>query len=110
MFFVQERPYERFTVEECILRDHLAMDRTMLANERTYLAYLRTALAFFVTGVSFIQFFEEAVLVFLGWIAMPLGVAIVFVGSFRFHGMRKRLKLRATADLESADVSPPKAG
>ena len=104
-----ERPYERFTADECILRDHLAMDRTVLANERTLLAYLRTALAFFVAGVTFVKFFEEAGLRAVGWIMTPLGVVTFVVGAFRYHVIRKRLRLRATAGSE-LENAPPKTG
>ena len=51
------RPYESLPLGTCILRDHLAMDRTILANERTLLAYVRTAFATIVAGLSFLQFF-----------------------------------------------------
>ncbi|MGL4911655.1 MAG: DUF202 domain-containing protein [Romboutsia sp.] len=38
--------------ENMILRDHLAVDRTLLANERTYLSYLRTVVSFIVAGLT----------------------------------------------------------
>ena len=50
-------PYREFRAEELILRDFLALDRTVLANQRTFLAYIRTSLAFLVTGAGFIKFF-----------------------------------------------------
>ena len=34
--------YEGFAKSDLILRDQLAIDRTLLANERTVLAYIRT--------------------------------------------------------------------
>lgn len=40
---------------DLILRDHLAIDRTVLANERTLLAYGRTALTLLIVGFSFLH-------------------------------------------------------
>lgn len=40
--------YEKLDRKSLILRDHLAVDRTILANERTVLAYVRTILTAFI--------------------------------------------------------------
>jgi len=45
-----KNPYDRFRRDELILRDVLAIDRTILSNERTVLAYLRSALTLFIVG------------------------------------------------------------
>jgi putative membrane protein len=49
-------PYSRFEAAELILRDQLAIDRTLLANERTFLSYLRSGVALLIAGVSIIHF------------------------------------------------------
>jgi len=84
-------PYGNRKKEELILRDYLAVERTMLANERTLLAYIRTALTLFVAGVSFIKFFGSAVLALVGWIFVPLGVTIIALGLMRYRKVRYRL-------------------
>jgi len=71
-----------------ILRDHLAAERTQMANERTLLAYIRTALTLFIAGVSFIQFFGSMVIVYLGWIFIPLGIIVAIIGSRRYYRMK----------------------
>jgi len=38
--------------KDVILRERLALQRTILANQSTFLAYLRTSLYFFVAGLS----------------------------------------------------------
>ena len=48
-------PYGGFRLPELILRDRLAIDRTVLANERTLLAYIRTALTLFLVGITFVD-------------------------------------------------------
>jgi len=83
--------YYRTFAERMILRDHLAADRTELANERTLLAYIRTALTLFIAGASFVQFFGNIILIYLGWIFMPLGVAVTYLGFKRYYRMKKPL-------------------
>lgn len=38
--------------KDLILRERLALQRTILANQTTFLAFLRTALYFFIAGLS----------------------------------------------------------
>jgi len=84
-------PYERFMCEELILRDELAVDRTLLANERTLLAYLRSALTFFIAGVTFIHFFEYGMLFYLGIAFLPLSAATALLGILRHRRMNKAI-------------------
>lgn len=48
-------PYHKFNPREFILRDWLALDRTVLANERTFLAYTRTSLTLVLAGLTGIK-------------------------------------------------------
>ena len=38
--------------KDLILRERLALQRTILANQTTFLAFLRTAMYFFIAGLS----------------------------------------------------------
>jgi len=71
-----------------ILRDFLAIDRTILANQNTFLAYLRTALTLFVAGVTFIRFFDLKVVEIIGWIFIPVGMVTFIVGFVRYNKKR----------------------
>ena len=73
------------------VRDVLAIDRTVLANERTLLAYIRTALTLFIAGLSFVRFFDWLLVVIIGWILTPLGLAVLMIGFVRYHKMRGRM-------------------
>lgn len=77
--------------ENLILRDFLAVDRTVLANERTFLAYFRTALTLIVTGSSFIKFVDDVIIKCFGYIFVPLGFLILMMGIYRFLEIRKKL-------------------
>ncbi|MDD2749769.1 DUF202 domain-containing protein [Acidithiobacillus sp.] len=46
-------PYlNKFSAHNFILRDWLALDRTILANERTILSFTRTALVLILAGIE----------------------------------------------------------
>ena len=84
---MSENPYERFRSKELILRDELAIDRTVLANERTVLAYFRGALTLVIAGVTFIHFFERGILPYIGIAFIPCGLAVGIFGFMRYRKM-----------------------
>ena len=87
-----DNPYERFRNGELILRDELAIDRTILANERTVLSYLRAALTLVIAGITFLHFFDTGALFYIGIICVPLGVATGVYGVLRYRKMNKRIR------------------
>lgn len=69
---------EKSVNKDLVLRERLALQRTILANQSTFLAYLRTALYFFIAGLSLktllniddylvieVSFFVSSFLIFL---------------------------------------------
>ncbi len=80
-------PYTRFEKEELILRDELAIDRTLLANERTLLAYLRSAVALVIAGVSIMHFSQDGWFRMVGVSCIPVGLIAGFVGITRYRNM-----------------------
>jgi len=85
--------YDKFTKEELILRDHLAIDRTVLSNESTFLAYIRTSLAVIAAGGTLIHFFSEFYIKLFGAFLIVCGVFIFVWGYRRFKKMDKEIKL-----------------
>ncbi len=83
--------YEKFSKEELILRDHLAIDRTILANERTILAYVRTSLAIIAAGATLIYFSDETIIKLLGGVLIVLGIVVLFAGTLRYRKMGKSI-------------------
>lgn len=88
---MKNNPYKNFLKEELILRDHLAIDRTILANERTILAYIRTSLAVIAAGATLIHFFDAVWIKTFGIFLVLFGTAIIVVGIGRFKKMQKSI-------------------
>jgi len=86
-------PYSRFEGEDLILRDELAIDRTLLANERTLLAYLRAAVSLVIAGVSIIHFSQAGWFQAVGIACLPGGIATGVVGVLRSRNMNKAISL-----------------
>lgn len=68
-----------------ILRDYLAVDRTILTNETAFMAYIRTALAMIAAGVSLVKFFNDPVMHVLGWSFMGVGTVLAMYGYHRYR-------------------------
>ncbi|MFH1873783.1 MAG: DUF202 domain-containing protein [Pseudomonadota bacterium] len=89
---MKKDPYLRFEQSELILRDELAIDRTLLSNERTLLAYLRSAVALMITGAT-IAHFAKGWLLFVGLVCIPGSLSIALIGLRRFRRMNKRISI-----------------
>lgn len=85
-----------------IVREQLAIDRTVLANERTLLAYARTALALIAIGATAISFYENIWMIVMGSIGIGLGVIGGIIGGVRYRTMHKRLGLARAEPLGSS--------
>jgi len=94
--------YSQFNTAELILRDHLAIDRTLLANERTLLSYLRSGVALFIAGISIIHFSHEGWFTAVGFFCLPSGIFTVLFGVARFRNMDKTI---STVRLELSNIS-----
>ena len=85
--------YSKFGIDELILRDELAIDRTLLANERTLLAYLRSGVALLIAGVTIIHFSQEGWFWAIGIACIPTGIITGIIGVARYRGMNKAISI-----------------
>ena len=85
--------YSQFDTAELILRDHLAIDRTLLANERTLMSYLRSGVALFIAGISIINFSHEAWFTAMGFLCLPCAIITVLFGIVRYRKMDKDISV-----------------
>ncbi len=104
-----QHPYERFRQDELILRDELAIDRTLLANERTVLAYFRSALTLILAGVTFLHFIEAGLLRVIGYAFVPLGIAVAILGWRRYRRMDAGIRI-VRDSLDRREAAAPQAG
>ncbi|MEG1004167.1 DUF202 domain-containing protein [Clostridium sp.] len=82
--------------EDMNLRDHLAVDRTVLASERTYLSYMRTVISFIVAALTLYKLLGGAV---------GLIVAIILSVSAIYFGIRgRRIYKEVNKDLEFENI------
>jgi putative membrane protein len=85
-------PYTDFQREDMILRDWLALDRTVLANKRTFLAYGRTAIALMALGIAFVKLIDHPFFELAGFSLMAIGVVVFFIGAREFADNSHRFK------------------
>ena len=85
--------YSKFDGSDLILRDELAIDRTLLANERTLLAYLRSGVALVLAGVSIMHFSQEGWFRILGVICLPTGIVAGAIGVRRYRKMNNAITI-----------------
>ena len=88
---MKDSPYSRFNRDALILRDELAIDRTLLANERTLLSYLRSGVALLIAGVSIMHFSHEDWFWFVGFGCIPAGIITSIVGLARYRIRKKTI-------------------
>jgi putative membrane protein len=89
-------PYGRFSPDDLILRDELAIERTLLANERTLLAYVRSAVTLVLAGLSFIYVSDAQWFIVVGVACIPIGGAVLVFGAVRFVRMKKNINRART--------------
>ncbi len=78
-------PYEK-DHEQMILRDYLAVDRTMMTNETSLMSYIRTSLTLVAAGATLIKVFgPDATTQALGWAFIIVGAMLVIYGYNRFR-------------------------
>ena len=85
-------PYLEFKREDMILRDWLALDRTVFANKRTFLAYGRTAIAMAVLGIAFVKLIDHRFFEIAGFVLILFGAVVFFVGLREYNFNTRRFK------------------
>ena len=104
--YMSEEPYTPYIQEreEMILRDYLAVDRTMLANEASFMSYVRTALTLIAAGATLIKFFDNnPAFQVLGWGFVIAGGWLVLHGYNRFSKVNDVLHRIKGEYMEQAD-------
>lgn len=89
---MKEDRYSKYCGENLILRDELAIDRTLLANERTLLSYLRSAVALLIAGITIVNFSAEGWFRAMGIACIPTGIITAVIGVARYRIMDRSIR------------------
>ena len=88
-----------------ILRDYLALDRTVLANERTFLAYLRTFVGTFSAGFAMVKLLDTLFTNIVGYIFVIASPFFIVFGTIRYIQISRKLKtINDAVDSEEANI------
>jgi putative membrane protein len=77
--------------KDLILRERLALQRTILANQTTILAFVRTAMYFFVAGLSTRNLLQIENGLFIEITLYTIAFVILILGLFNFFKHRKMI-------------------
>jgi putative membrane protein len=103
---MKDLPYSKIDDGELMLRDKLAIDRTLLANERTLLAYLRSGVALLIAGVTILHFSQEGWFRAVGILSIPIGLAAGVLGVARYRRMNHAISLIRKRSAKKAGSRP----
>lgn len=79
-------------IDESLIREHLALERTKLANERTLLSYTQAALYFLLGGLALLQLKEYADLRYIGYLALIFSGLFLTIGIWRYISLSRKMK------------------
>jgi putative membrane protein len=84
--------YKEFLEKQLILRDYLAIERTILSNEATFLAYIRTSLTVAVVGITLYHLAPNSEkLQYFGIVISLFGVFLFLYGSVQSAKMKAKI-------------------
>lgn len=78
-------------IDENLIREHLALERTKLANERTLLSYIRSSLYLFIGGLAILQIKEYEHVQWLGYLSLVICVIFISIGVYRYIHLNRKL-------------------
>lgn len=98
-------PFKTRIIDEKLLREHLALERTKLANERTLLSYIRASIYLLISGLALLQIkeYQGISLMWVGYLSLVICVMFLIVGISRYVNLERRLNnlLRDDENLKS---------
>lgn len=81
--------------KDLIIRDDLAVHRTILSNERSLMAQTSAFFTAFIAGVSLIRLFESGFLHLVGFIFIFVGLIILIDGMKKYFQMKRLISKEA---------------
>lgn len=86
-------PFKTRIIDEKLLREHLALERTKLANERTLLSYIRASIYLLISGLALLQIkeYQGISLMWVGYLSLLICVLFLLVGFSRYIALERKL-------------------
>lgn len=75
--------------KDLILRERLALQRTVLANQTTFLAFLRTAMYFLIAGLSLKNVLKIENSIIIELVLFSISIVIFILGIFNYLNHKK---------------------
>lgn len=85
-------PFKSRRIDENLIREHLALERTKLANERTLLSYIRSSLYLFIGGLAILQVKEYSHVQWLGYLSLFICIVFISIGIYRYIHLNRKLR------------------
>jgi putative membrane protein len=82
---------EKSINKDLILRERLALQRTILANQSTFLAFLRTSMYFFIAGLSLESLLKIENNFIIEWFLFVSSFVIFCIGVFNYFKHKKMI-------------------
>lgn len=101
-------PFKTRIIDEKLLREHLALERTKLANERTLLSYIRASIYLLISGLALLQIkdYQGISLMWVGYLSLIICVVFLLVGISRYIALERKLnRLLRSDDSDHTDHS-----
>jgi len=80
--------------KDLILREKLALQRTILANQSTFLAFLRTAMYFLVAGISIKNFTTFQYGHLIEFVFVAISIILLTIGIINYR--RQKIKITSS--------------
>lgn len=77
--------------KDLILRERLALQRTILVNQSTFLAFLRTSMYFFIAGLSLESLLKIDNSFMIEWFLFISSFVIFCIGIFNYFSHKKMI-------------------
>ena len=84
-------PFKTRIIDEKLIREHLALERTKLANERTLLSYIRASLYLFIGGLALLQIKDYEYIYWIAYLSFFICIVFITVGVTRYITLERKL-------------------
>lgn len=84
-------PFKSRIIDEELIREHLALERTKLANERTLLSYIRASLYLLLGGLALLQIKTYTEMRWIGYLSLFISAVFITIGISRYIVLGRKL-------------------